>query len=170
MLGECIANTWQLHCKCMAREWQLLCKCVANAWPMHGKSMATARQLHGNCMATAWQLNGNCMANLAVAAVAWTNTAWQLHGKCMATAWQTHGNRVANAWQTHLLPRYHDDFVETLVEDLPGTSVAKKEFLCVLTPFSSYVACAKTFGTQSGGASSPAAADDENGEVGALDV
>ena len=53
-------------------------------------------------------------------------------------------------------------FVEALVEDLPGTSVAKKEFLGVLPHFSSYAVFAKTFGAKSGGgASSPAAADDE---------
>ena len=52
-------------------------------------------------------------------------------------------------------------FIETLVQDLPGTSVAKKEFLRVLTAFSSYAVFNMAFGTQNGGASSPDAADDE---------
>ena len=52
-------------------------------------------------------------------------------------------------------------FVETLVQDLPDTSVAKKEFLAVLQHFSDlvYATFAKTFGTMNGGASMPAAAD-----------
>ena len=37
-------------------------------------------------------------------------------------------------------------FVETLVKDLPDTSVAKKEFLGVLPDFSSYAVFAETFG------------------------
>ena len=52
-------------------------------------------------------------------------------------------------------------FVETLVQDLPGNSVAKKECLGVLLPFSSYAVFGKTFGPADGGASMPAADDDE---------
>ena len=53
-------------------------------------------------------------------------------------------------------------FVETLAQDLPGNSVAKKECLGVLLPFSSYAVFGKTFGPAHGGASMPAADDDEN--------
>ena len=47
-------------------------------------------------------------------------------------------------------------FIETLVEDLPGSSQTKQEFRGVLLHFSSYAVFAKTFGTGGGGASAPA--------------
>ena len=53
-------------------------------------------------------------------------------------------------------------FIETLVEDLPDSSMAKKEFLGVLTYFSSYAVFGKTFGTGGGGASAPAASSQED--------
>ena len=53
-------------------------------------------------------------------------------------------------------------FIETLVEDLPGSSMAKKEFLGVLAHFSSYAVFGKTFGTGGAGASTPAAEGQED--------
>ena len=53
-------------------------------------------------------------------------------------------------------------FIETLVEDLPGSSQAKQEFRGVLLHFTSYAVFAKTFGTGGGGASAPAAESQED--------
>jgi hypothetical protein len=63
-------------------------------------------------------------------------------------------------------------FIETLVQDLPDTSAAKKDFVAVLANFSSYAVFAKVFAIEEavategavGGASTPAAAD-ADGEV-----
>ena len=61
-------------------------------------------------------------------------------------------------------------FIETLVEDLPGSSIAKQEFLGVLPHFSSYAVFGKTFGTGGGGASAPAASSQEDTQTDRTDA
>ena len=63
---------------------------------------------------------------------------------------------------------YLRNFIETEVQDLPGGSIAKQEFLGVLPHFSSYAVFGKTFGTGGGGASAPAGTSQEDEELSSM--
>ncbi len=95
--------------------------------------------------------------------IAWALDHEKVQGSGVTTAWleKSRGGNGCGAMRLVMAKIYLRIFVETLVQDLPDTSVAKKEFLGVLVPFSSYAVFGKAFGTADGGASKPAAHDDE---------
>jgi len=95
--------------------------------------------------------------------VAWALDHEKVEGGGVTTPWleKSRGGENCGAMKMVMAKICLHIFTKTLVLDLPDTSVAKKEFLGVLPHFSSYAVFAKTFGTKNGGASSPAAADDE---------
>ena len=106
------------------------------------------------------------LVNHVLEYIAWALDHRKVEGNGVTIAWleKSRGGNGCGAMKMVIAKVCLRIFVETLVQDLPDTSVAKKEFLGVLMPFSSYAVFNKTFGTEDGGASKPAADDDDNNE------
>ena len=91
--------------------------------------------------------------------IAWALDHEKVEGRGVTIAWleKGRGGNGCGAMRMVMAKIYLRIFIETLVEDLPGGSIAKQGFLGVLPHFSSYAVFGKTFGTGGGGASAPAA-------------
>ena len=104
--------------------------------------------------------------------IAWALDHEKVEGRGVAIAWlekDRHGNGCG-AMRSVMAKIYLRIFIETLVDDLPDSSIAKKEFRGVLAHFSSYAVFGKTFGTGGGGASAPAASSQEDTQTDGLDA
>eukprot|EP00974_Lingulodinium_polyedra_P092220 8936241-Lingulodinium_polyedra.AAC.1 len=72
--------------------------------------------------------------------IAWALDHEKVEGRGVTIAWleKGRGGNGCGAMRMVMAKIYLRIFVETLAEDLPGSSVAKQEFLGVLPHFSSY--------------------------------
>ena len=110
--------------------------------------------------------------------IAWALDHQKVEARGVSSAWleKSRGGNGCGAMRMVMAKIYLRIFIETLVEDLPGGSIAKQGFLGVLPHFSSYAVFGKTFGTGGGGASAPAASSQEDTQtertaaIGAMEV
>jgi len=98
--------------------------------------------------------------------IAWALDHERVEGGGVTTVWLEKRSRVpggegCGAMRLVMAKVYVRIFLKTHVMDLPDASLAKKEFLSVLTHFAGYEVFARAFGTKKSGASSSAADDDE---------
>ncbi|CAK0824328.1 unnamed protein product [Prorocentrum cordatum] len=94
--------------------------------------------------------------------IAWALDRDKVEGGGVTTSWlekKKKDSDEAGAMRMTLAKVYVRVFVHSLVDDLPDSSSAKKEFLGVLPHFSSYAVFGRTFGTAAKGASAPAGGD-----------
>ena len=107
--------------------------------------------------------------------IAWALDHEKVEGRGVTIAWlespatKGRGGNGCGAMRMVMAKIYLRIFIETLVEDLPG-STTKQEFLGVLPHFSSYAVFGKTFGTGGGGASATAGTSQEDTQTDRTDA
>ena len=106
----------------------------------------------------------NDLVNHVLEYIAWALEHEKVEGNGVTIAWleKSRGGNGCGALKMVFAKIYLRIFVDSLVQDLPSSSVAKKEFLAVLPHFSSFAVFSKYFGSADGGASTPAAENSED--------